>query len=75
MGFVNTSTRRRPLRRLGGACNPGLVKKVPELIKIDNDGNGVFKLPSSDSPGGMTNLLLSSKVLSLVSPVLGTMFN
>lgn len=50
-------------------------KSVPELIKIDNDSDVVFEQPSSDPPEGMTHLLVSSKVLSLVSPVLGTMIN
>lgn len=51
---------------------PGWSKDAPEVTKIDNDSDIVFKLPSSDPPGGTTNLLASSKVPSLVSPLLST---
>lgn len=37
---------------------PDWSKNVPEVIKIGNIGHVVFELPSSDQPGGMTQILV-----------------
>lgn len=45
-----------------------------KVIEIDGDGDVVFELSSPKPADGKTHLLVSSKALSLVSPVLEKVF-
>jgi hypothetical protein len=61
----------------GSSKAPALESKAPDPVTIDADGDVILSVTDSDAldnPGRTCEFLVSSKVLTLASPVLAKMF-
>lgn len=70
----STAARSTPARPPATGQSPSQGDASTEVVEIDSDGDVILEFTSSQNPSGKTHLLVSSKVLSLASPVLKKLF-